>query len=355
MKRRSSATALIIAVLGVALVAGDVTVAVVRSGPPSHPRHVVTAQPLSVNIPQRSYDVAPPLALIIGGVTARYPLCRLSDLRATAALHPDGTLVEGAAVVQGHRCSLSVSAAPTLVDRTGRQLPIPVVRPPVTDSPPGYDFAFGLSGEVTVGFTWRGSWCGARAASLQLRVNGGDLRIPLSGAQPTCAGSSNTELIPGIVGGSPNPNQAVQGPPPEWSKLKVSVTAQPFVRDTHLGVLRVVLLNPTSRPVVLTPDPTYLVGLWDTHGEGTAGIAERPLPAKLAGTVVPAHGYARISLPPIRFNDRGEYPRNGLLRIDFSVAGAPSATTYTILRCRRTTVRFGGAPRCSSPLRPSAN
>jgi hypothetical protein len=352
MPRRPGIT-LVIGAVTIGLVAGDLTVAAVRQGSAGKAAAVVvTAKPLSARISQQAYDVAPPFVTIIGGITSQYAPCQLSEVRATAQLTRTGDARSGVAVMRGTHCSLDVSTTPTLLAASGQALPVPVVPAADRYSSAGYDFPFGNSGREALGFTWRGSWCGQPAAAVQLHINGGEIRIPLSGPQPRCDGTSSAELIPGVLGSGQQPISAVQGPPPEWGSLITAVTAAQFISDTHLGVLDVVLLNRTSRPIALTPTPTYLVGLMDTNGEGTAGIAERPLPRRLAGKVVPPHRWIEFSLPAIRFDDPGIYPRNGVLRVDFSFAGAPDAATYTTLRCHRTTDRFGGSPRCDSPLRP---
>jgi hypothetical protein len=247
--------------------------------------------------------------------------------------------------LDGTRCSLHITVGPSeFLDATGRPLSVrlddvvPSVNPPRTardDIPLG-------AGHASWGFTWTGSWCGAPAAMITLPLTGdptepdaagpfGDLRVPMTGPQPSCAGRSASVLRPGVAG---DPGDSAVGAdallpaPADWAGLRATLTVPSTSPAGVVSGSVFTLHNATGAPIVLSPCPEYFVLVQTAR---MSGAGSHPFDCRAHGTV-PAHGKVAFPLPEqdAGQGDPNEHPSGGtVVTIEVAIAGVPTATATT--------------------------
>lgn len=263
----------------------------------------------------RLFEVqAPTLSPIIGGLgpQPRDP-CPRADIDAHGELRRTFDGVVGAVVLETTKaCSIFVAGTPSLVNASGHQLHVPYVNPEPTSAEftkHGMQADFN-GGEGRFGFAWRGSWCGATAAALQLPLSmtphpdpspGPTLRVPLSGPSPVCDGSSDSTLVPGTVHGVGWPMQPMDSGvlpgQPSWAALSARVTLDSLtLAEVRVSVT---LQNPTDDEIVLQPCPRFTVAIYYGYGDGSFEPEHDALFPCDAGAVIPAHGERSYGLPAL--------------------------------------------------------
>jgi hypothetical protein len=137
---------------------------------------------------------------------------------------------------------------------------------------PRYDIPLG-AGDALWGFTWTGSWCGPKAATVVIPMTDdprdpaakgpyGDLRVPLTGPQPPCTGVSRSALRPGVAGapGGPTwPADPVLPAPADWAGLSATLTLPATSPSGLVPAAVFTLLNRTGAAITLSPCPEYAV------------------------------------------------------------------------------------------------
>ena len=262
-----------------------------------------------------------------------------ADVTATAETRPIAAGVAGVVELVGAHCSLHISTWPTeLLDRAGNDLAIPVdatatkVNPALNQRT---DVPLAL-GSVDWGFTWRGSWCGPKAASIVIALDANQSQpasgspnqivAPLTGPAPPCQGHSSAVLVPGVPG---DPTDATLTPPPEWSGLMATLTLPATTDGQTLRGAVVQLQNTTAVPILMSPCPDYALDIDNLTAGGSAlqggGGA---LPCSPPAQVVPAHGSIRYDLGAQSY-DEGD-PGGGanpgsIVTARFAIAGIPTA------------------------------
>ena len=265
--------------------------------------------------------------------------CTPSDVTATAETRPIAAGVAGVVELVGAHCSLHISTWPTeLLDSAGNDLAVPVDATvtavnPALNQRTDIDLAIG---NVGWGFTWRGSWCSAKAASIVIALDANpsqpasgppnQIVAPLTGPAPPCQGHSSAVLVPGVPG---DPADATLTPPSEWAGLRATLTL-PATTDGHtLRSAVVQLQNTTAVPIVMSPCPDYALDIDNLTAGGSAlqggGGALR---CPQSPQVVPAHGTIRYDLGAQSY-DEGD-PGGGAnpgstVTARFAIAGIPTA------------------------------
>lgn len=332
--------AVAMAVLTTAAVATPLAVIHGRSGPV---RLAERSEPPRLRAPStlpREFGAAAPVLGPVRGVAGpmQQPYCRAADVVGSAELlaSPYGAL--GIVRLRGDKCSLEVDPGSiTLLDSAGRPLAVPVrdeanrnpgrvIRPDVAQA----------AGEVTVGFAWRGSWCGSPADRLRLVAVAKPARartvvtVPLKGRSPACAepGRAPGYLVPGLVG---RPDSPVQPPPPAWAALRATVELPRTAGGDEPVSYHVVLQNTGDRPVTLSPCPDYstlIAGSVLASSHGAAGGLVATEGGKLpCGRVLPPGG----SLQVVLASSYGPYAK-GVVHIEWAMAGVPTATGQVRIR-----------------------
>ena len=247
--------------------------------------------------------------------------------------------VAGVVELVGAHCSLRISAGPLeLLDSAGTPLALPVNRTVVAVNPAANqrsDLPLGI-GVAGWGFTWSGSWCGPKAASVVIVLDsdasqpasGSAQRIvaPLTGPAPPCLGHTAAVLMPGVPGG---PTEATLAAPLEWAGLRATIS-MPATTDGHtLPTAVVELQNTTAVPIAISPCPDYALDVDSSFGGGTAMQAGRgALTCPPSARVVPAHGAISYHLDAQPFDGGG--PGGGanpgsIVTARFAIAGIPTA------------------------------
>lgn len=299
----------------------------------------LVAEPASVPAPLHA--AAPVLRNHGGPFPPQQTACRFADVGGAAEMTGSAYGLLGVVRLHGAQCSLRVDPRSiTLLDGAGRPLGVPVraepnVNPGATFRP---DFAQG-SGDVTVGFAWRGSWCGPPAARLRMTVGASPktaVVVPLAGRSPPCSSDTAAAgyVVPGLVGGT---NDAVQTAPPAWAVLRATLELPPTARGDQDIRYRVLIRNTGTVPVALSPCPdfaTLISGnvLASAHGAagyqiiGGYGVPGDTLPC---GRVLPAGASLKV---PLRFDyEAGPYAP-GVVRVEWAMAGVPTASSTVRVR-----------------------
>ena len=292
-------------------------------------------------IPDTAFRVAAPvLDFAVGpGPAPELAACVPADVTATAETRPIAAGVAGVVELVGAHCSLHISHWPTeLLDSAGNDLRVPVDATVTTVNPAlnqrtDIDLAIG---SVGWGFTWRGSWCGPKAASIVIALDANQSQpgsgsqnqivTALNGPAPPCQGHSSAVLVPGVAG---DPTDATLTPPPEWSGLTATLTLPATTDGQTLRSAVVRLQNTTGAPIVMSPCPDYALDIDNLTAGGSAlqggGGA---LPCPRSPQVVPAHGMIRYDLGAQSY-DEGD-PGGGAnpgstVTARFAIAGIPTA------------------------------
>jgi hypothetical protein len=157
------------------------------------------------------------------------------------------------------------------------------------------------------------------------------VRIPLSGASPTCRKVSTSRLVPGVVD---YPNAPVEPAPRAWSSLRARLVLPKVVRPGAIPA-SVVLTNSADVAVSLAaPCPTVTAAvtmpLVPTQGYGgdfgQDGVDGGDLCR--SAVVVPAKGSVTVALPSLVTppqDPRNPWKKGGTLTADWAIAGVPTA------------------------------
>lgn len=282
---------------------------------------------------------APSLVVAVGPVPRLQRPCRSSEVSGQVRLTASPYGVLGVATLSGAQCSFNIDIRTlTLLDAGGRSLGLAVraeqVPNPAANIRPDLAEA---DGNVAVGFSWRGAWCGPAAARLRLTavtagywtptIGATVVEIPVVGPSPRCDSGArrSSYLVPGLVGW---PNDAVLTPPPAWRALRASLGLPSGPVHTMVTTYLVRLHNSGSSPVTLTPCPNYAVRTSGNLGAGGTGSGGTfgSLPC---GQVLAPGGTLVLSLPV----DTQEVSyTSGPVQIAWAMAGVP--TTAGTVRIR---------------------
>jgi hypothetical protein len=265
--------------------------------------------------------------------------CTPSDVTATGQTRPIASGVAGVVELAGDHCSLHISTWPTaLLDAAGDRLALPVYSTVTTVNPAANqrtDIPLGL-GIVGWGFTWRGSWCGPKAASIAIALDSdasqpasgstNQIVVSLTGPAPPCQGHSTAVLEPGVPG---EPTEATLPPPPEWAGLRATLTLPPTTDGRTLSSAVVRLQNTTAVSVVMSPCPDYALEIDNAVTNGTeSDVSGGALSCPQLPQVVPANGAISYDLGP-RTYDEGDpaagAPQGSTVTAHFAIAGIPTA------------------------------
>ena len=309
-------------------------------------RSSVVAVPVSSSasgstIPDTAFRVAAPIldAAAGPGPALDQPACVPSDVTATAQTRAMASGVAGVVELVGAHCSLRISAGPAeLLDSDGVPLALPVNRAvaavnPAANQRPDVPLGSGIAGW---GFTWSGSWCGPKAASVVIALDSdasqpasGSMQqivAPLAGPAPPCQGHAAAVLMPGVPGG---PTEATLTPPLDWAGLRATLS-MPATTDGHtLPAAVLELHNTTAVPIAISPCPDYALDIDSSVSVGTAMQASRgALTCPPSARVVPAHGAISYHLDAQPFDEGG--PGDGanhgsIVTARFAIAGIPTA------------------------------
>jgi hypothetical protein len=271
------------------------------------------------------FDVAPAPVTIVGGADTARRACRPAEISGNATLRrAPGGVVGVVNLTSASNCDIDLGAIhPTLLDQQGQPLALTQVANADSNNPAANA---GWIPRTSFGFAWNGSWCGQPATSVQVPLKHGSVEVPLAGPQPGCSGASTSVVIPGAAGYPGNP---VQGAPPAWRFLTVTLAVAPATNTSTLHGLRLTFTNNSAQPVRLAPTPTYFIGVRDTYGDGTQGEANHLLVIKSGLDIVPAHGTLRVSLPPESIVQDFNNLRGPTATITFEMAGVPTASATT--------------------------
>jgi hypothetical protein len=279
-----------------------------------------------------------------GPAAVRQRPCHPVDVTATATTRAIVGGVAGVVHLQGKSCSLHVTLGTTgLLDAAGHHLKLTVVTKQSKVNPPDNvrpDLEL-AQGRALWGFTWTGSWCGAKAATVVLPMtddpsdpnNKGPyrtLQARLIGPQPLCTGRSSAVLrsgVPGSTAGVHWPADAVLPAPPSWAALGASISLPATSDPSVLAPFTLTLTNPTAQPIALSPCPEYTFLL-------AAGSTEQAGPGVLpchAHETVPAHGSAQFTIPAQDYAwlPATRVPAGTRITVRVAIAAAPTATATT--------------------------
>jgi len=350
MKRRSALGA-----VGVAVLVGAVVVPLSlrgSSGPAGSLRvgsghGVVNAQPLlSSKRQDESFDVGASGGFLSdGGIPPPWSACPLATIRAGASLRATRYGEAGVVTLVAARCKLDYHLTVVgLVDSSGNLLSVPLAGDPDSTNLPGSTGEATEYGKAIAGFSWSGSWCGPPAAAVRVRMGPGYLDVPLTGPQPTCQGTSNSQLVAGVIG---NIGQAVQPPPAAWADLSINFAIGPNLTHSALSGMAITFQNSTSVPIYLSPTPTYILDYQDVHGDGssTGGVVLTRPGQQL---VVRARSTLTVHLPDTPVSVRDTFAPNSTITVLVTIAGMPSARAQTVVRCASQTVQ--GRVTCQGPF-----
>jgi hypothetical protein len=265
--------------------------------------------------------------------------CAPADVTATAETRAIASGVAGVLELVGAHCSLHITAWSTeLLDGGGNNLAVPVDATVTTVNPAlnqRTDADLGV-GSVGWGFTWRGSWCGPKAASIVIVLDANpsqpasgsadQIVAPLTGPAPPCEGHSTAVLVPGVPGG---PTEATLTPPPEWAGLRATLTLPATTDGSTLSSAVVQLENTTAVPIVMSPCADYALDIENSTAGGSAlqggGGA---LPCPQSPEVVPANGTISYDLGPQTYDEGdpgGGANEGSTVTASFAIAGIPTA------------------------------
>lgn len=311
----------------VGVIAGGVAAgALLRRQPAADP----AGRPVLASVPGPFLSAAAPRGVVPahGPVPRAQRPCTAGLVSGSATTRRSTYGVLGVVRLRGRHCTLEVREETlVLLDAAGRSLGVPRRAEPLVN--PGSVMRPDLAeaaGSVDVGFAWRGAWCGPRAAAVWVSALPGPgtpaVTVPLRGAVPACSPGGPSRLVAGVLG---RPGEAVQSAPPAWGAL---VAQLQLPSRTGNGVLRfrVRLRNTGTETVTLDPCPRYRL---NTTGTSAGGIdissSEGSLPC---GARLAPGGNAEF---PVSYDLRGG-DRTGLLRLDWAMAGAPTASGTVRIR-----------------------
>jgi hypothetical protein len=315
---------------------------------PASPIASTPASPISSptisEIPDSAFRVAAPVLDFAAGpgpAPVQAP-CVPVDVTVTAEMRPIASGVAGVVELVGARCSLHISTWPTeLLDSAGNDIGVPIDATVTTINPAlnqRTDVPLGV-GTVGWGFTWRGSWCGPKAASIAIALDSDASQpasgsanlivVPLTGPAPPCQGHSTAVLEPGVPG---EPTDATLPPPPEWAGLRATLTLPATTDGRTLSSAVVQLQNTTGAPIVMSPCPDYALDIENPTAIGTAlqgggGALSCPRSPR----VVPAHGAISYDLGPQTYDEgdpAGGAPQGSTVTANFAIADIPTAQAF---------------------------
>ena len=185
-----------------------------------------------------------------GAASLVAPACRISALRATATTRATADGVVGVvSIVGGDLCSISPNVtALRLLDANGKPLHVPTSSGNTVNQPPTESsYSFGVSTgrmpsagkhapdlsstAARIGFAWSGTYCGPAAASVEISIEGHQIRATISGPGPTCKRQASSVLIPGTLGAA---GQGVVPAPMSWRALRARlVLPSTFTPGSH--------------------------------------------------------------------------------------------------------------------------
>jgi hypothetical protein len=250
--------------------------------------------------------------------------------------------VVGVIQLEGDHCSLNDATGPTaLLDAGGRRLDLTSTGLPRVNPPMNYAVDDLLaSGRLLWGFAVWGSWCGPAPASVLVSVSGNPawaagLKVPLTGAMPTCEGASRAVLQAGIPGYEADP---VLPPPPDWAGLKVTARVDSTTPAlAPLSGLAITISNPTTAPISLSPCPSYVLQISFATGALNGFSIDR------SNGAVACTGRPKVLAPggkvtyPITSPVPGVGAPEGLtagtaLHAEVAIAGVPTAKATSVVR-----------------------
>ena len=273
--------------------------------------------------------------------------CKPADITATATTRASGGAVWGVIRLRGKHCSLHLDDGPTmLLDSSGTALHLAPMTRHTNElvGDPRADIPL-AAGDALWGFSWAGSWCGPRAASVVLplvdRSSGttksyGTAKARLIGRQPGCSGSSAATLTQGYAGSDRSGDDfsssasAVLPAPPAWGDLRASLALPATVSPTRIPVSPLTITNPTDRTITLLPCPTYTleIGGWNSVQSGI----DNSLPCT-GSMVVPARGHLRVSLPAVAYGEGQphQFRRGTRVTVRVAIANLSTVTASTVV------------------------
>jgi hypothetical protein len=320
----------VVIAIAVAVVAAVTLVVTLDRGSGTAQRALRPVRPADVSV-SHAYDVAPPPIPPESIPPPPLPACRPAQVHTTAQLRATAGGVVGVVTAIGRTCHFPARMAAVALVGSGATLPVPLTPNPDRVNPATDIAAPALAvGRVSLGFSWTGSWCGTRADAVRVSYGRRSLDVALTGPQPACTGRSTAELIQGAVG---DIGDAVQSAPPAWRALHASLTVRPNSHGAVLSGLRVTLTNSSVHSIALAPVPSYIIGVQDDLGDGTAAEVQTPLPYPASKLVVPAGGTLILKLPNTSYAaDRRTFRTGFPITVTFAIAGVPNATARTTVR-----------------------
>ena len=305
-------------------------------------------------VPDPNFAVAAPPDFHHGGAASLVaPACRISALRATATTRATADGVVGVvSIVGGNLCSISPNVtALRLLDANGKPLHVPTSSGNTVNQPPTESsYSFGVSTgrmpsagkhapdlsstAARIGFAWSGTYCGPAAASVEISIEGHQIKATISGPGPTCKRQASSVLIPGTLGAA---GQGVVPAPMSWRTLHARLVLPSTFTPGPIPVV-VVLTNTGSQTVVLSnPCATYVArgSLDSSSGSSGFGLPNANL-CDLPRMLGPGKSVT-LTLPSMDFPSTKIFPqlrvqRGDLLTVTWSIAGVPTATATTRIR-----------------------
>lgn len=342
-KQRRMRRATIAATAGIAIVVAAIIVPITLAGRSTQhhpsPRATNSAGPTSPTLDPSdggkypAWEVAAP---VLGSPSEPPPLqkqCRRDQIHATAQTRPTPHGVVGVVSLVGHNCTPYTKGPAELRSATGLNLMVGYQRVASSvDQAANFPTPSGYS--LNWGFTWSGSWCGTRAASVVIPPGASPVaskptpRIvaPLTGPSPACHGTSRSVLVPGITGATADGEPDGQGDPVEtspadWSGLRAQLHVPPISPGIPFTGFSVTLRNTTGRAIILSPCPAYRMAV-SRHNSGEL-FHPRALTCPPQPRTVPAHGSILI---PLRGRQGAPARSHRRITFGFAIAGVPPST-----------------------------
>lgn len=220
-------------------------------------------------------------ALAHGPAPLIHPTCALDQITARAATRRTVGGVLGVIRLRGAilehqrggpvRCALPVPRGPsTMLGADGRTVRVPLSKGDTTNPPSNVRPDLALNdGKAIWGFGWFGSYCGRRAAAIELPLQHGRLlTAPLHGPQPACTSGSSI-LVDGIPGWHGDPVQPAR---PEYAQLRLAGHIATGTTPYRVAPITLTLRAVGTSPVPLDPCPAYSSSVWaDAHNGGFGG------------------------------------------------------------------------------------
>jgi hypothetical protein len=338
-RRRRMATAVASSIAAVVLIVAGAVVVPAFNETIAPPPVDGDGMPAIVGANDPAFRVAAPmLSPMHGPAPLPRPDCTSAQVNATAATAETSYGVVGVVTVHAANCSLIQLRAPAaLLGRDGHRLDVPAVdldrlNPPDNGRP---DLMLN-SGDAQWGFAWQGSWCGELAAAVRLPLRKtsadgltepavGSVDVPLSGPQPRCTGSSDSALVPGVVGAEGLPTLP---PPPSWSRLTPTLLNPQRVVSGHARGLAVRLSNDSAHDIQFSPCAAYQLQVFTKQRAASTYFGDPGTLGCDSHLVVPAGGSTTLPLGDVAY-DVDYDPTFGPLThvtLSFALAGLPTTS-----------------------------